>query len=130
MDFCVVLFYPYCADGCFSNQSAFQWVQNDLRGYRRVDFAFTTKTGQSDRSVKLAREPFRPELEFLLAGPAGTASRTGRSAGFFFAFFALKGSKLFIIIFYHCSWMLCSVAAVKSLPALIFSADYILLFVL
>ena len=45
-------------------------------------------------------------------------------------FFALKGSKLFIIIFYHCSWMWCSVAAVKSLPALIFSADYILLFVL
>ena len=31
-------------------------------------------------------------------------------------FFALKGSKLFIIISYHCSWMLCRVAAVKSLP--------------
>ena len=40
-------------------------------------------------------------------------------------FFALKGSKRFTIISYHCSWMLCSVAAVKSLPALIFSADYI-----
>ena len=45
-------------------------------------------------------------------------------------FFALKGSKLFIIISYHCSWMLCRVAAVKSLPALIYSADYILLLVL
>ena len=45
-------------------------------------------------------------------------------------FLALKGSKLFIIISYHCSWMLCSVAAVKSLPALIYSADYILLLVL
>ena len=42
-------------------------------------------------------------------------------------FFALKGSKLFIIIFCLCSWMLCRVAAVKSLPALIYSADYILL---
>ena len=42
-------------------------------------------------------------------------------------FFALKGSKLFIIISYHCGWMLCLVAAVKSLPALIYSADYILL---
>ena len=42
-------------------------------------------------------------------------------------FFALKGSKLFIIICCHCSWMLCRVAAVKSLPALIYSADYILL---
>ena len=38
-------------------------------------------------------------------------------------FFALKGSKLFIIISYHCSWMLCPVAAVKSVPALIYSAD-------
>ena len=37
-------------------------------------------------------------------------------------FFALKGSKLFIIISYHCSWMLCHVAAVKSPPALIYSA--------
>ena len=45
-------------------------------------------------------------------------------------FFALKESKLFIIICCHCSWMLCSVAAVKSLPALIYSADYILLLVL
>ena len=45
-------------------------------------------------------------------------------------FFALKGSKLFIIISYHCSWMLSRVAAVKSLPALIYSADYILLLVL
>ena len=45
-------------------------------------------------------------------------------------FFALKGSKLFIIICYHCSWMLCHVTAVKSLPALIYSADYILLLVL
>ena len=45
-------------------------------------------------------------------------------------FFALKGSKLFIIISYHCSWMLCHVAAVKSLPVLIYSADYILLLVL
>ena len=45
-------------------------------------------------------------------------------------FFALKGSKLFIIICCHCSWMLCRVAAVKSLPALIYSADYILLLVL
>ena len=45
-------------------------------------------------------------------------------------FFALKGSKLFIIICCHCSWMLCRVAAVKSLPALIFSADYILLLIL
>ena len=44
-------------------------------------------------------------------------------------FFALKGSKLFIIICCHCSSMLCRVAAVKSLPALIYSADYILLFV-
>ena len=43
--------------------------------------------------------------------------------------FALKGSKLFIICC-HCSWMLCRVAAVKSLPALIYSADYILLLVL
>ena len=45
-------------------------------------------------------------------------------------FFALKGSKLFIIICCHCSWMLCRVAVVKSLPALIYSADYILLLVL
>ena len=45
-------------------------------------------------------------------------------------FFALKGSKLFIIISYHCSWMLCSVAAVNNLPALIYSADYIILSVL
>ena len=45
-------------------------------------------------------------------------------------FFALKGSKLFTIIPYHCSWMLCRVAAVKSLPALIYSADYILPLVL
>ena len=45
-------------------------------------------------------------------------------------FFALKGSKLFIIICCHCSWILCRVAAVKSLPALIYSADYILLLVL
>ena len=45
-------------------------------------------------------------------------------------FFALKGSKLFIFISYHCSWMLCRVAAVKCLPALILSADYILLLVL
>ena len=44
-------------------------------------------------------------------------------------FFALKGSNLFIIISYHCSWMLCHVAAVKSLLALIYSADYILLLV-
>ena len=35
-------------------------------------------------------------------------------------FFALKGSRLFIIISYHCSWMLCRVTAVKSLPSLIF----------
>ena len=45
-------------------------------------------------------------------------------------FFALKGSKLFIIISYHCSWMLCRVVAVKSLFAFIYSADYILLLVL
>ena len=45
-------------------------------------------------------------------------------------FFALKGSNLFIIICYHCSWVLCGVAAVKSLPALIYNADYILLLVL
>ena len=45
-------------------------------------------------------------------------------------FFALKGFKLFIIISYHCSWMLCRVTAVKCLPALIYSADYILLLVL
>ena len=45
-------------------------------------------------------------------------------------FFALKGSKLFIIICCHCSWVLCRVAAVKSLPALIYSADYISLLVL
>ena len=38
--------------------------------------------------------------------------------------------ELFVIISYHCSWMLCHVAAVKSLPALIYSADYILLLVL
>ena len=37
---------------------------------------------------------------------------------------------LVIIISYHCSWMLCRVAAVKHLPALIYSADYILLLVL
>ena len=47
-----------------------------------------------------------------------------------YVFFALKGSKLFIIICCHCSWMLCLVAAVKSLPALIYSADYILLLVI
>ena len=45
-------------------------------------------------------------------------------------FFALKGSKLFIIISSYCSWMLCHVVAVKSLPKLIYSADYILLLVL
>ena len=45
-------------------------------------------------------------------------------------FFAFKGSKHFTIISYHCSWMLCRVAVVKSLPALIYSADYILLLVL
>ena len=45
-------------------------------------------------------------------------------------FFALKGFKLFIIICCHCSWMLCHMAAVKSLPALIYSADYILHLVL
>ena len=45
-------------------------------------------------------------------------------------FFALKVSKLFIIISYYCSWVLCHVAAVKSLPALIYSADYVLLLVL
>ena len=45
-------------------------------------------------------------------------------------FSALEGSKLFIIICCHCSWMLCHVAAIKSLPALIYSADYILLLVL
>ena len=45
-------------------------------------------------------------------------------------FFALKGSKLFIFICCLCSWMLCRAAAVKSLPALIYSADYILLLVL
>ena len=43
--------------------------------------------------------------------------------------FALKGSKLFIIISYHCSWMLCLEAALKGLPTLIYSADYILLLV-
>ena len=32
---------------------------------------------------------------------------------------------LIIIICCHCSWMLCRVAAVKSLPTLIYSADYI-----
>ena len=45
-------------------------------------------------------------------------------------FFALKGSKLLIIICCHCNWVLCRVAAVKNLPALIYSADYILLLVL
>ena len=45
-------------------------------------------------------------------------------------FFALKGSKHIIIICCHCSWMLCRVATVKSLPALIYSADYSLLLVL
>ena len=45
-------------------------------------------------------------------------------------FFALKGSKLFIIISHHCSWMLCRAPAVKSLPALIYSADYTLRLVL
>ena len=45
-------------------------------------------------------------------------------------FFALKGSKRFIIICCHCSWVLCRVAAVKSLPTLIYSAVYILLLVL
>ena len=44
--------------------------------------------------------------------------------------FARKGSKLFIIISFYCSWMLCRVAAVKSLTALIYSAGYILLLVL
>ena len=34
------------------------------------------------RSVKLAGEPFRPEQQLMLAGPAGTASRTGRSESF------------------------------------------------
>ena len=45
-------------------------------------------------------------------------------------FFALKGPKLLTNVSYHCSWMLCRVAAVKSLPTLIYSADYILLLVL
>ena len=45
-------------------------------------------------------------------------------------FFALRGSKLVIIICCHCSWMLCRVAAVNSLPALIYCADNILLLVL
>ena len=45
-------------------------------------------------------------------------------------FFALSGSKLFNIISYHCSGMLCREAAVKSLPAIIGSADYFLLLVL
>ena len=45
-------------------------------------------------------------------------------------FFALKGSKLFIIISYYCSWMLCRVSAVQSLPTLIYSADHILLLAL
>ena len=36
----------------------------------------------------------------------------------------------FFIIYNHCSWMLCRVAAVKSLPALIYSADYIFRLVL
>ena len=45
-------------------------------------------------------------------------------------FLALKGSKPFIIISYHCNWMLWRVAAVKCLPALIYSEDYILLLVL
>ena len=42
-------------------------------------------------------------------------------------FFALKGSKLFIIIFYHCSWMLCSVAAVKSLSISRYRVDHFLI---
>ena len=45
-------------------------------------------------------------------------------------FSALEGSKLFIIICCHCSWMLCGVVAVKSLPALIYSPDYTFLLVL
>ena len=45
-------------------------------------------------------------------------------------FLALKGSKFLDIICCHCSWMLCHVTAVKRLPALIYSADYILLLVL
>ena len=49
---------------------------------------------------------------------------------FFLMNIFFKGSKLFLISSYHCSWMLCRVAAVKSLPALIYSADYILLLVL
>ena len=53
-----------------------------------------------------------------------TSSVNGRTFSF------IKESKLFIIISYHCSWMLCNVAAVKSLPALIYSADYILLLIL
>ena len=43
-------------------------------------------------------------------------------------FFSLKGSKLFHSYLLSLQLVLCRVAAVKSLPALIFSADFILLF--
>ena len=45
-------------------------------------------------------------------------------------FFALKGSKYFDIYLLSMQLVLSRVAALKSFPALIFSADYILLLVL
>ena len=76
---------------------------------------------------------FSIKMATVLAAILDFSDRTMTQANHFFlmnVFFALKGSKLFIIISYHWCWMLCRVAAVKSLPALIYSADYILLLVL
>ena len=63
---------------------------------------------------------------FLEIGPLAPEKR------FFLlnVFFALKGSILLLSFSYHCMWMLYRVAAVKSLPALIYSADNIFLLVL
>ena len=68
----------------------------------------------------------------MIKDQTGLIAETAVWPNFFLmnVFFALKGSKLFIIISNHYSWMLCRVAVVKSLPALIYSADYILLLVL
>ena len=62
----------------------------------------------------------------VLAAILDFSDRTMIQANHFFlmnVFFALKGSKHFIIISYHSSWVLCRVAAAKSLPARIYSAD-------
>ena len=86
-------------------------------------------------------DPRFPQFYYMLGGNLGSLLygdismmyAKGNALSFFFlmnVFFALKGSKLFIIISYHCNWMLCRVVAVTSLPALIYNADYILLLVL